>query len=217
VNDKIVRAAQELLKRGGGEGYTKLRQIVSGKVKSVDPDWWRRVNGVAPWQLSAKLEKKTQARLDAIKALADPAGNPNAHERRVAEAMLAKLQAAKPPKVHTRSPPGFEEYDRLMEKRRAAVKRDFDARIDEMLKAAAARRGGNTAKPARLLNTTKQREPEPEAPAFNTTKHEPKPRSADRHLEPNRDRHSPGYMREYMREYMRRRRAAAKPARAALA
>jgi hypothetical protein len=31
-----------------------------------------------------------------------------------------------------------------------------------------------------------------------------KPRSADRHLEPNRDRHSPGYM----KLYMRRRRAA---------
>jgi hypothetical protein len=27
-----------------------------------------------------------------------------------------------------------------------------------------------------------------------------KPRSTDRHLEPNRDRHSPGYMREYMRK-----------------
>jgi hypothetical protein len=38
----------------------------------------------------------------------------------------------------------------------------------------------------------------------NTTK---KPRSADRHKEPNRDRHSEGYMREYMREYMRRWRA----------
>jgi hypothetical protein len=36
----------------------------------------------------------------------------------------------------------------------------------------------------------------------------PEKRSADRHLEPNRDRHSPGYMRTYMREYMRRRRAA---------
>jgi hypothetical protein len=46
---------------------------------------------------------------------------------------------------------------------------------------------------ARLLNTTKQPEPEPEAPVFNTTKNEPKPRSADRYLEPNRDRHSPGY------------------------
>jgi hypothetical protein len=27
-----------------------------------------------------------------------------------------------------------------------------------------------------------------------------KPRSADRHLEPNRDRHRPGYMRAYMRQ-----------------
>ena len=31
-----------------------------------------------------------------------------------------------------------------------------------------------------------------------------KPRTADRHREPNRDRHAPGYM----RDYMRRRRAA---------
>lgn len=47
------------------------------------------------------------------------------------------------------------------------------------------------------VNTTKPR------PRVNTTKSK-NPRSADRHLEPNRDRHSPGYM----REYMRRRRAA---------
>jgi hypothetical protein len=40
-----------------------------------------------------------------------------------------------------------------------------------------------------------------------------KPRSADRHREPNRDRHRPGYMREYLREYMRRRRAAEKAGR----
>jgi hypothetical protein len=39
---------------------------------------------------------------------------------------------------------------------------------------------------------------------FNTTNATPKPRTADRHREPNRDRHSPGYM----RDYMRRRRAA---------
>ena len=44
------------------------------------------------------------------------------------------------------------------------------------------------------------RKPEP----VSTTTKPKKPRSADRHREPNRDRHSPGYM----REYMRRRRAA---------
>ena len=50
-------------------------------------------------------------------------------------------------------------------------------------------------KPAPGANTTK---PKPTAPKVNTTK---RPRSADRHLEPNRDRHSPGYMREYMRRW----------------
>jgi hypothetical protein len=33
----------------------------------------------------------------------------------------------------------------------------------------------------------------------------PKPRSADRHLEPKRDRHSPGYMAEYMRKWRKSR------------
>jgi hypothetical protein len=32
-------------------------------------------------------------------------------------------------------------------------------------------------------------------------KPKPKPPSADRHLEPNRDRHPPGYMAEYMRKW----------------
>jgi hypothetical protein len=53
------------------------------------------------------------------------------------------------------------------------------------------------------LNTTKSK-PEAEPP-LNTTAAK-QPRSADRHLEPNRDRHRPGYMREYMRRW----RAAAK-------
>jgi hypothetical protein len=34
-----------------------------------------------------------------------------------------------------------------------------------------------------------------------STKPKPKPRSADRHLDPNRDRHPPGYMAEYMRKW----------------
>jgi hypothetical protein len=98
--------------------------------------------------------------------------------------------------------------------------------LDELLKARAARRRKaaapvNTTKPkpevvwptipfsvdgyrkhtqkTKPVNTTKA-EAEPEA--VNTTTK--KPRSADRHREPNRDRHSPGYM----RDYMRRRRAA---------
>jgi hypothetical protein len=34
-----------------------------------------------------------------------------------------------------------------------------------------------------------------------TASTKPKPRSADRHREPNRDRHSPGYMTLYMRKW----------------
>jgi hypothetical protein len=48
--------------------------------------------------------------------------------------------------------------------------------------------------------------PATKPPVVNTTDKPGKSRSTDRHLEPNRDRHSPGYM----REYMARRRAAQK-------
>jgi hypothetical protein len=47
-----------------------------------------------------------------------------------------------------------------------------------------------------IVNTTTTAKSE--AARVNTTK---KPRSADRHKEPNRDRHREGYMREYMRRW----------------
>jgi hypothetical protein len=55
--------------------------------------------------------------------------------------------------------------------------------------------------PTPRVNTTTTKS---EAERVNTTK---KPRSADRHKEPNRDRHREGYM----RDYMRRRRAVGGP------
>jgi len=71
------------------------------------------------------------------------------------------------------------------------------------------RKPKRTARPDPLFNTKIDElddfmqnvtaKPKPAAGKFNT---KPKP-SSDR----NRDRHSPGYMREYMRDYMRRRRA----------
>jgi hypothetical protein len=54
--------------------------------------------------------------------------------------------------------------------------------------------------PVAVNTTAKSRTAKPKS-TVNTTR---KPRSADRHLEPNRDRHRPGYM----KNYMRRRRAA---------
>jgi hypothetical protein len=81
INDEIKQAAQELLKKRGVDGYAKLRQIVSGKRKYVDVRWWREVNGVASEQVRAKQERDYQDKLEAIKAMADPARNPSEHQR----------------------------------------------------------------------------------------------------------------------------------------
>jgi len=219
VNDKIVARAQELLKDPRhSSGYrNRLHDIVNGKVASVDVDWWRHENGVAARQVDARLEKKFKQKLAAIKALADPARNPSEHQRRVAEAAFAKLQAAgRPKEQRVPSAPGLEEYDREIERSRAQRRAEMDAAFKAYnARWAASPRGKATkawmdAERARhaeaavaRVNTTR---PEPKPEPINTTKANPsvntttkKPRSADRHREPNRDRHSPGYMRDYMR------------------
>jgi hypothetical protein len=161
----------------------------------IDVDWWREIHGVARHQVNAYAEKKHNKKLAALKAHTDPARNPYAHERHAAAAALAKLQAAGPPKPKRMpSAPGLEQYDREQTRRMAESKR----MMEEAFKAA--RRGSSTvnttsrpaAAAAQRVNTTTAR---PEPPPVNTTR----PRSADRHREPNRDRHSPGYMRDYMR------------------
>jgi hypothetical protein len=220
VNDKILAAAQELLKKPGAD-RAKLRQIINGKAKNVDVRWWREENGVAAAQAAAKLEKAFEKKLAAIKAMTDPARNPNAHVRREAEAALARVQAAGPPKAaRLTSAPGLEEYDREQARRKAAADR-VHVKMDEAIKAARARRDAamrkaaavNTTRPkqasAKPVNTTTTK-PRPTVntttkprPTVNTTTPK-KPRTADRHREPNRDRHRPGYM----ADYMRRRRAA---------
>jgi hypothetical protein len=209
----MVQAARELLKRPSAY-RERLRQIISGKVKSVDADWWRTANGVAPWQVAKNLEKEFRKKLDKVTAMADPARNPSAHERRSAEAALAKLQAAGPAKTRPPSAPGLEQYDRELAQRMAEQERIMDAAFKAAKAKWDAKRKRNTA-PVNTtevvpppVNTTK---PKPKAASVNTTTKlrqatKPvnttaavKPRSADRHREPNRDRHSPGYMRDYMR------------------
>jgi hypothetical protein len=77
------------------DGYQRelLRKIVGGKIKNIDIDKWRRL-----------FEAVDQQKLDKLAALADPARNPNGHERANAERALAKLRA--------KSAPGLEEIDR---------------------------------------------------------------------------------------------------------
>jgi hypothetical protein len=56
---------------------------------------------------------------------------------------------------------------------------------------------------AERVNTTEEEAAARTTERVNTTK---QPRSADRHKEPNRDRHRPGYMRDYMKAYRARKR-----------
>jgi hypothetical protein len=98
VNDQILRRAQELI--NGSRGYDsfdlkKLRGIVSGEVKNIGPEVWRKLNN-----------KANKPKLDKLQAMSDPAHNPNEHERHAAHAMFMKLAFG--------SPPGLEEYDRQM-------------------------------------------------------------------------------------------------------
>jgi hypothetical protein len=186
VNDEILRAARKLLNEKKHRPDPKLHQIVSGEVKSVDLEWWREIHGVTRHQKSARVEKEFKEKVDALKAHTDPRRNPYEHERRLAQAALAKVQAAGPPKAgrlldapgvkESRSRPLPKSREELLAMRKGAPKRSPSSVNTTKLVSAAAR-----AKP----------EPKP----VNTTK----PRTADRHREPNRDRHSPGYMRDYMR------------------
>jgi hypothetical protein len=239
VNDKIVEAAKKLLKKpSAGPAHAQLRKMVNGKVKSIDVDWWRKVNGVAPRQVTAKAEKSFQNKLAGIEAMADPARNSNEPQRQEAEKILARVRAAGPPKApRMPSAPGLEEYDLEQARLQAELDR-MDARMWDKFKTPARKGGpmGNTAtkligttrpKPS-SVNTTKSQATKATPIPVNTTRTKPtakpvnttaqpksaakpvntttpkRPRTADRHLEPNRDRHRPGYM----AEYMRRRRAA---------
>jgi hypothetical protein len=92
VNDKILAAAQELLGKPAVD-HSVLRRIISGKVKSIDADWWREAHGVVAAQVNAKREKDFKRKLADIKAMADPERNPNAHQRQVAEAACSIHQA----------------------------------------------------------------------------------------------------------------------------
>jgi hypothetical protein len=204
---RATREERDLFNRTRS-GFAGLRRIVNGKIKTVDVEWWRKLHGVTRKQVTAKQEEAFQKRLDGIGVMADPARNPNAHQRRMAEEMLAKVQAAGPKVSAMRSAPVLEEYDCEEAKLLAALDRDIDelfVRMRNTAKPQAAPRLGlpkpsvnTTVKPkpgAKPVNTTVR--PEPKSRVNTTTPR--KPRSADRHLEPNRDRHSPGYMREYMR------------------
>jgi hypothetical protein len=129
ITDAIRRAAQDLLEykgeRLGTDTKRRLKAIAdpaSGR-KVIDPDWWREVFGEKYVHTRNPMDNaESRAKLAKIKAMADPARNPNEPQRKVAEEMAAKFKPPKPP-----SAPGLEEHDRMVERRREAVRRAIEA------------------------------------------------------------------------------------------
>jgi hypothetical protein len=117
VNDKILERARELIKYSSSwHDRAKLRRIIDGEVKGLGSEWWRKINNAANRD---KLEK--------IRPMADPACNPNEHQRRIAEERIAKLEAA--------SPPGLDEYDRRQAERLnySSFERELKQRIERLV------------------------------------------------------------------------------------
>jgi hypothetical protein len=72
----------------------RLEAITDGTRKLIDPGWWQKV-----------YRKVDRAKLEKIKAMADPARNSNEHERQVAETKLAAAKARRAPGMRPDPPP----------------------------------------------------------------------------------------------------------------
>jgi hypothetical protein len=127
ITDGIRKAAQGLLDEDATrprarlrfEDRKRLKAIADGERNVVDVGWWRATHGpkyVHTRDLKDAAENR--AKVEKIKAMADPARNPNEPQRKVAEDMLAKFKPKRPP-----SAPGLDEHDR----REAAIKEALDA------------------------------------------------------------------------------------------
>jgi hypothetical protein len=183
-----MREAKRYLMRSSGYKLSlanrcRLEDIVSGKRKVIDALWWNRIHEVVD-----------QSKLDKLERLADPARNSSEHERELAGRKAAELKARRPPGAPPQAPPlpdNIADFVRMRKpsKRRPAPQSDGGVNRRAALPMPLPDDGGVN---SGGVSFETPGEPEP----VNTTK---KPRSADRHREPNRDRHSPGYMAEYMR------------------
>jgi hypothetical protein len=217
ITEEMREAARQLLKsttKLDGSERDLLTKVSNGKRKLIDGGWWReRHHDIVNQPKRAKLA-----------ALADPAHNDNVHERAVAATMLAKFKDRRPPGLHPEPPPlprTLAEWDARRRKpfntakSKAGPVNTTGPSAAKLGPVNTAQAGPSTTKP---VSTTKQAGPgkakpvnttgaAPSAkPVSTTSVNTAKPRSSDRHREPNRDRHSPGYM----RDYMRRKRAARK-------
>jgi hypothetical protein len=181
ITEEMRESARKLLKAAGKldrPDRDLLTAIVGGKRKQIDGRWWKEIHHYVI----------DQPKLDKLSRLADPERNDNPHERDLARTKLAGFKAKRPPGLHPEPPPLPKTWAEWVARRKPSSK---------------------SAKPKSGPVNTSQPSLAARQPSVNTTQVTPsktgtvnttKRRSADRHREPNRDRHSPGYMAEYMRK-----------------
>jgi hypothetical protein len=147
-----------------------LAAISEGKRKLIRGLWWKQVHGTVDQVKLAKLQR-----------LADPARNPNEHERAVADRKLGEFKGRRPPGLPPEAPP----LPKVLVRRKPLK-----------------RRPAPQTSPRRDLPTpdggvNKKAETGRGTGGSGGVNKKPK-RTGDRHLDKS-DRHAPGYMRDYMR------------------
>jgi hypothetical protein len=177
ITEEMREAAGKLLKNRAlkFDRYDRdlLAAISDGKRKLIQAHWWVKF-----------FKKIDQIKLDKLQRLADPARNPNVHERAVASRKLAEFKASRAPGMPPPPPPlpefltpRYQRYQRKWKWQAAAP-----ASVDGVNTKAETAHGG----------VNKKAET-----AHGGVNKKPK-RTGDRHRNKG-DRHKPGYMRDYMR------------------
>jgi hypothetical protein len=147
-----------------------LTAISDGKRKLIRADWWTK-----------HFKVVDRIKLDKLQRLADPARNPNEHERAVAGRKLDEFKAGRAPGMPPPPPPLPRTREELLARRKPRKRQP--APQTPPRRSLPASGGG--------VNTTKA------ATGRGGVNTKPK-RTGDRHLNKG-DRHRPGYMRDYMR------------------
>jgi hypothetical protein len=256
ASDEIREAAKARLKESGLAEIDRrtLSNIAAGSLHTVEVVWWRALHG-----LDAKRYAQLAKQLDKLLPMADPAPNPNEHERATAREKanktlremiapgLMEFEGRRPGGGETRPPPsGAEDLAHEYARRRAQEAAERAAKAKAQREAAKAKRAAIRAAKLAAKEAVERREAEEArrraaaqakleaeegarqaaykaaaeekarlaqealaqaaAAAANAPHRKKDARKGDRHLEPNRDRHAPGYMREYMRAWRAKKR-----------
>jgi|EndMetStandDraft_8_1072994.scaffolds.fasta_scaffold441329_1 hypothetical protein len=98
ITEEMREAAGKLLRNPALKANRPDRDLLAamseGKRKLIDAVWWKEIHGVV-----------NQTKLDKLARMADPARNPNEHEREVAGHKLDEFRARRPPGLPPEPPP----------------------------------------------------------------------------------------------------------------